>query len=191
MSRFPECPWRLPENTGVKPRLAIGVQIAIEAVGSPSVRAFAFGIRDACRGCTPAQLAERILATVQNVGYAADFPGDWMQPVEYTLEHGGDCEDLTNLMLAVCWILGIHAHNIWLDQPDEPLNHITGALGLPSEYRPSFAGAVPIKAAPVVPGVTWWWADTTVTGARLGEWVYDANDRLNGYGVTASKQQAA
>lgn len=186
MSRFPLCPWRLPAYTSVEARLALGTQLAREAVDSPKVREFAFGIRDACNGCTRAQLAERILKTVQDIGWVADFPGDWMQPVEYTLEHGGDCEDLTNLLMAVCWILGPNAANVWLDQPDQPLNHITGAIGLPNGETPSFADARPIDPSetPQIDGVTWWWADTTVANAQLGEWVYDAVDRLrSGRGV--------
>ncbi len=106
-----------------------------------------------------------------------------MQPAEYTLEHGGDCEDLTGILLAVCWILDFRARNVWLVQEGEPLDHITGEIGLSVGELPSFAGAVPDNDGPVVPGVVWWWADTTVTGAYFGEWVYAANDRLHNRGA--------
>lgn len=196
-SRFPNCPWRLGTNLTIAERLAIGNELAREAMDSPAVRALAQQIAADCFGCTKARLAEKALRAVQNLGYVLDSPGDWIQPVEFTLKNGGDCEDGTIAFLAVCWLLGIRARNVWRIQEGHPLDHITGAVGLPVGERPSFAGARPIPVGELPfelrdPALTWWWADTSIGGctvrsdtcAQLGEEVYDAADRLRNHAST-------
>lgn len=187
LSRFPNCPWRLGTQFTIAERLAIGNELAHEAMGSPAVQALAQRIAADCYGCTKARLAEAALRAVQNLGYVPDFPSDWIQPVEYTLTHGGDCEDGTIAFLAVCRLLGLRALNVWRVQRGQPLDHITAAVALPVGERPSFAGAQPIDDIPPEfrdPTLAWWWADTSIAGAMLGEDVYDAADRLRSHEST-------
>lgn len=189
MSRFPNCPWRLGTQFTIAGRLALGNELAREAMDSPAVQALAQRIAAECFGCTKTRLAETALRVVQNLGYVPDFPSDWIQPVEYTLAHGGDCEDGTIAFLAVCRLLGLRALNVWRVQRNQPLDHITAAVGLPVGERPSFAGARPIPTQDVPPEfrdptLTWWWADTSIAGALLGEDVYDAAERLHNHGST-------
>lgn len=156
---------------------------------SPAVRALAQQVASDCFGCTKARLAEKALLAVQNLGYVPDFPGDWIQPVEFTLANGGDCEDGTIAFLAICWLLGLRARNVWRIQEGQPLDHITSAIALPVGERPSFGGARPIPTDELPfelrdPTLTWWWADTSIAGAQVGELVYDAADRLRSHGST-------
>jgi len=189
VSRFPDCPWRLGTHFTIAERLAIGNELAREAMDSPTVQALARRIATDCYGCTKARLTEAALRAVQDLGYVPDFPSDWIQPVEYTLTHGGDCEDGTITFLAVCRLLGLRAVNVWRVQKNQPLDHITAAVALPVGERPSFADARPIPVEEIPyelrdPTLTWWWADTSIAGAQLGEDVYDAADRLHLHGST-------
>ena len=189
LSRFPNCPWRIGTQFTIAERLAIGNELAREAMDSPAVRALAQQVAIDCFGCTKARLAEKALRAVQDLGYVPDFPGDWIQPVEFTLANGGDCEDGTIAFLAVCWLLGLRARNVWRIQENQPLDHITAAVALPVGERPSWAGARPIPNDELPfevrdPSLTWWWADTSIAGAHVGELVYDAADRLRSHEST-------
>lgn len=188
-SRFPECPWRLGTTLTIDERLAVGNELAREAVSSPAVQALAQRVAADCFGCTKTRLAEKALRAVQDLGYVPDFPGDWIQPVDFTLAHGGDCEDGTIALIAVGRLLGLRVVNVWRIQRNQPLDHITAAVGLPVGERPSFADArpIPIEDVPYAlrdPTLTWWWADTSIAGAQLGEDVYDAADRLHAHEST-------
>jgi transglutaminase-like putative cysteine protease len=89
------------------------------------------------------------LAAAQAVPYVPDPPGEWFQPVAYTLAHGGDCEDLAALVVALARALGLPARVVWMEEdPRLPLNHVSAQI---------FARGV------------WLWAEATVPGARLGE----------------------
>lgn len=120
---------------------------------------------------TPRDLAAAALRVAQRAGYQRDQPGEWFQPVAYTVAHGGDCEDLASLFAALGTLLGLDVELVWIEQPDRPLDHV---------------------AAQVLIDGVWLWADASVCGARVGENPYDAMDRLGAwYVVDATKPGGA
>jgi hypothetical protein len=112
------------------------------------------------------KMAQALLSFVQrDVGYVPDPEGEWYQGVRYTLEHGGDCEDMAVLLVAMAACLGIRGKLIWLEQPRAKLNHVTAKLyvedGGSLFRRPSGQ-------------MLWEWAEPTIAKARIGQHPYDA-----------------
>jgi len=110
--------------------------------------------------------AQAILTFVQqDVGYVPDPDGEWYQGVRYTLEHGGDCEDMAVLFVAMAACVDIQAKLIWLEQPKARLNHVTTKVlvndpgGL---FRKSSGDS------------QWMWAEPTIRKAKVGQHPYDA-----------------
>jgi transglutaminase-like putative cysteine protease len=103
-------------------------------------------------------LAQRLLDFVQNqVGYVPDPPGEWYQGALYTLGWGGDCEDLSVLLVSLARCVGLKARVKWLDQPGYRLNHVSALMVIDGREQ---------------------WAEASVSGARLGEHPWDAASRV-------------
>lgn len=116
-------------------------------------------------------LAHAALRLAQRAGYQRDEAGELFQPVRYTIEHGGDCEDLAALFVALARALGLTAELIWIEQPDRPLDHVVAQVQIDG---------------------AWYWADASVCGAKVGESPYAAMDRLGAwYVVDATKPGGA
>ena len=108
----------------------------------------------------------------QKRGYVEDHPGEeWFQPLVWTMEYGGDCEDLANLFVGLCRSQSIASRLVWFDQKNHKLNHVCAqvlvgeGMGIPTDGR------------------GWAWAECSMEGALLGEHPYDAVARLNRYDV--------
>jgi len=112
------------------------------------------------------KIAQALLTYVQtDVGYVPDPDGEWYQGVRYTLEHGGDCEDMAVLLVAMAACLDIRGKLLWLEQPKAKLNHVTAKLFVEdggSLFRKSSGQMV------------WQWAEPTITKAKIGQHPYDA-----------------
>lgn len=73
---------------------------------------------------------------------------------------GGDCADLSVLLVSVYRTLGFPSEVIWITQAGKSLNHVTAKVWVDGAER---------------------WAEPTIRGARLGEYPYDAADRLRAW----------
>ena len=92
----------------------------------------------------------------REVGYRPDPEGEWHQGSVYTLAHGGDCEDLAVLLVAMLRCVGLGAAVVWYTVPPPAvLNHVTvrvdlgdgaGVFAEPSVYG-AFLGEDPWDAA--------------------------------------------
>jgi len=112
------------------------------------------------------KIAQAILTFVQNdVGYVPDPDGEWYQGVRYTLEHGGDCEDMAVLLVAMAACVDIRGKLIWLEQPKARLNHVTAKVFV--EDGGSFFRKPSGK-------LLWEWAEPTISKAKVGQHPYDA-----------------
>lgn len=174
-------PWQAPDD-----RKAILNEMAAEGAHSPKVQWVARGVvlglaRQLGRTPTPREIAQGLLdALYALVEYRSDPASDrdFYQPVWITLRPVpdnpvspltgepkgiGDCEDTSvlyaALAMAVPLVSGIPMSGEvqWLDQPDNPQNHVAASVTLPS-------GAA--------------WVETTLPGARVGEHPYAALRRL-------------
>jgi len=115
-------------------------------------------------------LAGYALCLVQATGYHADPPGEWFQHVEFTALNGGDCEDLSALLMSVLYLLGYESRLVWIDQPGKPFNHVTLQVHLSDQ---------------------WVWAEASIEGSWLGEHPYDAMKRLSAYHKIAGRKDIA
>ena len=108
----------------------------------------------------PRDLAAECLLAVQHLEYHQhpdDNTGsDLFQRVDYTITHGGNCEDLASVLVALYANLRLLSQALWIPQPDRPLNHVS----------------VQVRV-----GNHWEWADPTVNAA-FGESPYDAIPRI-------------
>lgn len=184
MSRYPYNPWPVSLFTTPCQRVLSLEDVANDAASSLSeVRAAGRALLHAqpagftvptgsLQGDRTILLADRLLSFVQSVGYHEDRPGEeWFQRPDYTLRHGGDCEDLSTLFVALAKTLGLRARLEWFTQPNASLNHVTSKVWLGPNHR------VPVDED------GWAWAETTMRGARLGECPYDALERLQAWHV--------
>lgn len=142
-------------------------RLAVEASTEPEIRSLGTTFRDEQAALhdgvvDPHALAQRILSWTQdNFPYHDDPPGEeWYQGVYWTMAMGGDCEDLAVVLVALMLAADIQARVIWQDQPGQALNHVTAQVLMPDGIH------------------TWYWADPTVKGARLGEEPHEAAKRL-------------
>lgn len=135
----------------------------------PALRALAARImRDA--GANQRRRAELALAAVQALPWRDESPSvERYQAVSRTLRLGGNCHDRSPVLVALLRVLGVPAHDTWMNQPKSERNHV-------------MVSAV-IDGADCSAGVCrrgWCWAETTIKGARLCEDPYDAERRLDG-----------
>lgn len=169
MRRYPYEPWRISDWTPVEERLRVMEDIAQEGQGFPSVQALAYQARSiscakqsVCSGPTTRDaaliLAASALEVVQSLYYRLDHVGEeWFQSTDYTIENGGDCEDMGVMLVAINGLLGLKSRLVWIYQPGHPLNHLSTQLFLDGE---------------------WIWEDASIRGASLGEHPYAALKRL-------------
>lgn len=171
-SRYPNRPFRIDPRTSVCDRLRILEALAAEGTQDPLVRQMAWRIEARARVAGPQLpvrrgdwwkrvLALEALAAVQSLPFRPD-PGrlEWFQPAGYTARFGGDCEDLVVLFVSLCRLLGLRAQVEWINQPGKPLNHVTSRVFLEGG---------------------WWWAESSIRGAMLGESPYEAAERLGNF----------
>jgi hypothetical protein len=114
-------------------------------------------------GAGEREIAAEALSSAQHLEYhphpeVAEPFGDFFQRPDYTIDHGGNCEDLSVTLVAVLAHLGITAMTVWVFQKDRPLNHV---------------------AVQVLLGNSWEWADPTIGPAKLGESPYQSLARLS------------
>lgn len=124
----------------------------------------------------PRLLALEALRTVQSLPYVHDPVGEeWLQTANFTMTggpngipHGGDCKDLSVLLVAIDRLLGLRAEPYWVTQNGQSINHVTARVWLDGK---------------------WFWEDGSIRGAMLGESPYEAEARL-GSGVAKSLHAA-
>jgi hypothetical protein len=97
--------WTIAESVGPATRVALLELLAGDVMENEEVRAMAF------------ERAERVLGLVHRVLYRADLVGEEaFEDVCDTLAHGGDCEELAVLFVAIARNVGLEARVVWLDQ---------------------------------------------------------------------------
>ena len=133
-------------------RLALLDRMATEAAADPIVRDFAQTDPDQSDAARAEVLLQRIHRWVP---YVPDLAGrDVFRPIVWTLANGGDCEDLSALLVACCRANGLAARLVWLEQQSyAPLNHVSAQV-LQRE-------------------AVWQWADASLPTARVGKHPYD------------------
>ncbi len=163
-------PFRIDLSTTPAQRLRLLDALLDEAMAEPSVRALADLARARAGGARarPRDLARWCLALAQAAGYRPDPPGEWYQAPWYTVEHGGDCEDLAVLVVALLRLSGIVARLVWIDQPEADLNHVSAEAWLDADDDLRW---------------DWRWTEPSVCGARLGEEPRDAVERTGRWDV--------
>lgn len=193
---FPVTPWRVPDETPVCDRVKLLNDLATDGEQYPAVRALADWVyRRAVYQCQKfaeaarqnqqmaaamrnqdwfaRMLALEALRTVQSLPYVHDpVNEEWLQTANFTLTgnggkpHGGDCKDLSVLLVAIERILGLRAEPYWITQNGQSINHVTARVWLDGR---------------------WFWQDGSIRGAMLGESPYEAEERLQ-TGVTGGLQ---
>ena len=140
--------WVIADTVSPSTRVALLEQLAVDAMTAAPVRAMAAMIdRDAAAFVR----AGNALAMVHRVPYRADPAGsEVFQDAIETLAHGGDCEDLAVLFVALARSIGLEARVVWLDQQihGSALNHVFARV--------------------LVDG-RWLDAECSIAGAKLGE----------------------
>lgn len=103
--------------------------------------------------------AELALRVVQALPYRPDAEGpeDHVREPCEIIGRGGDCDCLSALLVGILTALGLLAECRWLLQPRAEQDHVAARVWL---------------------GGAWWWAETTLAGAWLGEHPRDAARRL-------------
>jgi transglutaminase-like putative cysteine protease len=180
-SRYPARPFNVPLTTTACERLAILEELLGEAWrGSAAVARLGRALQQG-RRAPRRELAARALRLVQALPYVPDPAGEeWFQPVDWTLRHGGDCEDLASALVAVAGAAGVPARLVWIDQPGQKLNHVSAQLWVLERD--------PVEDGDPRPHDGWAWAEASVRGAALAEDPYRAAKRtgqLANLGVAA------
>lgn len=157
-------------TTSPQRRLRILNEIAEE--GRPYAQVWAMNVL-ARQGVPPSSarhVAQAILRAVQyDLLYKDDPPGkEVFTSVAETILAGGDCEDLSVVLVSALRALGIRARVVWITQEGRSLNHVTAQV---SFSDPS----VPDNLA------EWLWAEPSIRGAELGENPYAAAARLRDF----------
>lgn len=142
-------------------RVAEFTRVARASIDDPAiVRAAA-----KCSRNSYEQTARACMELVQKLPYRPDRPGeadDLAAPCN-ALRIGGDCEDLSVLLVALWAAAGLAGRIIWLVQDGATQDHVTAEVFLAASGQRS-AG--------------WYFGEATVRGARLGEAPHKAAARL-------------
>lgn len=142
-------------------RVAEFTRVARASIDDPAVlRAAAKCARDSYE-----ETARACMELVQALPYRPDRPGeadDLADPCN-ALRIGGDCEDLSVLLVALWAACGLAGRIIWLVQDGASQDHVTAEVFLASSGL-RVAG--------------WYYGEATVRGARLGEDPHKAAARL-------------
>lgn len=126
----------------------------------PRIRALAADI--VRRAPDPLARAALVLRTAQAAGFRPDEGCDRYGPVDYTLDHGGDCDDLAPLAICLAYAAGLEASLVYMVGPPEAAqDHVSAKIRV---------------------GDTWYWAEPSLPEARLGEHPYAAVARI-GHGT--------
>lgn len=148
--------WRVPDSWTPQQRLERALYLARWDIDSPELEALA---RPAAEFATEQGRAAAVLASVQALPFVRDAAGEWIARGAYTAVHGGDCLRLAPLLVAVAQRAGLRGELLWL-RPDDPAvteDHATARLWVDD---------------------SWWWAEATIKGARLGENPWAASERV-------------
>lgn len=166
-------PYRIPDDTSVDDRLRLLEGLSSTAARTAEFRRLAMRVNASVpwnASDREAKLAAAALTEIQKLPFRPDPPGEWFQEGTYTLDHGGDCEDLAVAVVTLARLLGLDAQIIWITQPGHDLNHVSAAMVL--------RGA-------------WEWTDPSLRGARVGESPYDALKRLQPTGQHTARTDIA
>lgn len=159
---YPSTPFRICDDTTEQDRIDLLQDLAVHGSRLPEIGSLAqivlsrVAIQQGHAGRVRA-IASEALKAIQHLEYHQHPSGEWFQRVDYTLTHGGNCEDLSSALVALLMRLGITAKAIWVNQSDRPLNHV---------------------AVQAFVNNRWQWADPSISGARFGESPYQAIERL-------------
>jgi hypothetical protein len=126
---------------------------------------------DIAHACVTQQCYQRMLSlealrAVQSLPYVPDRDGqEWFQSADYTVRHGGDCDDLVIALVALERALGLRAEPYWITQHGQDINHVTSRVAIEGK---------------------WLWSEPSICGAMLGESPYEAAQRTGSKNVGIS-----
>ena len=115
-------------------------------------------------GLADYQRIDFVLAFCQGIGYEDDqiymgYEEYWKFPLETLYDHGGDCEDTSILMAAICEAMGYDSCLLLLP------GHM--AVGVVLEGDPPIGGAFHMSGSPS--GPTYYYCETTSSDFSIGE----------------------
>lgn len=175
-------PFIVPDEWTIEQRLAALHRIAWDGKSDPRVRAAARRIRaeaDRLAPFVPSRaghwyarlLALETLRFVHQIPYLPDPPGkDRFAPVWWTLENGGDCDDLAAAYESLGCSNGLRTHTDWVTQPGATLDHVTNMTWIDGSDL---------------------WSESSVPGAVLGESPYHAIERQGAWHVMGDTRAPA
>lgn len=149
--------WIIAPEVDPAARVALLDSLADDATQRRAVRQLA-GLVD--RSAPERVRAERVLSLVHRLPYRPDPAGDEVfQDADETIAHGGDCEDLAALFVALARLVGLRTKIVWLNQQihGAALNHVFAQVLVDGE---------------------WLDAESSIAGAQLGEAPATAARRL-------------
>ncbi len=132
-------------------------------------------------GPDPVTALERLLGVVRMCAPFQPDPlgADGWRAALRTFIEGGDCEDLSVLLVAFVraarsiYRLPVYARLVWIRQPGRTLDHVTTEVAISPEALDESPVMVTADG-PLDPRTPWQWAEPSVPGARLGEDPYAA-----------------
>ena len=153
--------WLIAPEVPPASRVALLDALATDAMKRPLVQRLAAMVT---RAGTERSRAQRVLSLVHKLPYRPDPAGDEVfQDAHETIAHGGDCEDLATLFVALTRLVGLRAQIVWLNQQihGAALNHVFAQVFVDGRWldaESSIAGALlgdtPAKAATLRRGNT-------------------------------------
>jgi len=173
---FPDHPFQVSLYTTACERVATLERLCDAGMDLPEVKQLAGDIRIAGWDRTllgrdldalPWNLAETTLHAVHNFPYVSHPDGiEQFQPISWTLRYGGNCEDLSCLYAVLARNVGVPCRLVWINQPNARLNHVAPQVFLYGD---------------------WYWAESSIRGAMMGEDPYVAASRLERHDVTGTE----
>jgi len=163
-------PFIIPLTFQACTRKAILEGLAWEGTRDPTLLTVAQQIA----ASTPADWHARADAALRwvhtHLRYFPDRPGvEEYAPVPWVLSHGGDdCDGLSVVLAALCWLLGVPCEIVWVTQ--QKLDKDGRLVPLPQNHVSVMVGPDSLHLET--------WAEASVAGAYLGESPYDAIVRL-------------
>jgi transglutaminase-like putative cysteine protease len=149
--------WLIAPEVPPPARIALLDALATDAMKRPLVQQFAAMVT---RAGTERSRAQRVLSLVHKLPYRPDPAGDEVfQDAHETIAHGGDCEDLATLFVALARLVGLRAKIVWLNQQihGAALNHVFAQVFVDGR---------------------WLDVESSIAGAQLGEAPSAAASRL-------------
>jgi hypothetical protein len=171
VSSYPQKFW-ICSNMTEQQRIDVLQDLAVRSATIPAVTRLAETVFSRLpHHVTHRDIASEALVAVQHLEYhqhplARQPYGDYFQRPDLTIASGGNCEDLSTVLVALLRSMGVLAKCVWIEQVDRPINHVAVRV-----FMGSYWDRLDDESL-------WEWADPTLGASRFGESAYEAINRL-------------